>query len=165
MSSKEIIASVFGCLIDCEGSLRYCGHTRSIRVRMVNESYLNDWNVLLKKIGIQSNVKTGELTTLTITSNQNFKKLKEFGFELVHKEKKERFEKMLAGYKKHQVERNTAKEFYLEKLKEIGQEISASTLAKKLKKSKRVVSHFLRILELEQLLQVNKNSTTYKYSV
>jgi hypothetical protein len=145
-ASNEIIAKVFGILIDCEGSLRYQKFTRSIYVRMCNKEYLNDWNELLKKIGIKSRVfKTENLFELMVTCNQNFKKLWDLGFYLHNNRKRAKFENILNGYQKLQVERDTALIYYKSIVK-ANPGRSVLELSKIVEKDKRVVSHYLKIL-------------------
>ncbi len=145
-SNSSIITKVFGVLVDCEGSIRFnkkSKHYRTINIRMKNELYLSDWKRLLKKININSNLrKEKDLWKLTITCNQNFKKLHDLGFELHHSKKRTRFKEMLNSYQKHQVERNTALNYY-EKLVEDNPGRSALELSRASNKNKRTVSHYL----------------------
>jgi len=161
-SAPEIIAKVFACVVDCEGSIRYSGLTRNIRLRMFNDNYLRDWKALLKKIGVKSRHNR---SVLTITNNQNFQRLSDLGFQLIHKKKKNRFERIMKGYKRRQLIRNTAEEFYLEKLRRINKKISVLEFAKILNKSKRVVYHFLFRLEKSNKILVDKSSQKYLYYV
>jgi hypothetical protein len=152
-ASPKIIAQVFGSLINCEGSIRYTELTRSIYVRMCNKKYLTDWKELLKKIHIKSRVSNCKsLFQLTITCNQNFTKLINLGFYLHHNKKRTRFENIIAGYKKLQVERNTALEYYFNIVKSNPNK-SAIELSKITKKNKRTISHYLK--KLCSLGQIN----------
>jgi len=162
---KEIIAPVFGVVVDCEGSINQYKLNRRIRVRMQNEKYLLEWKKLLKKVGISASINKGkQITQLTITSYQKFKKLKELSFNLNHQNKKNKFKKILLTYKKKQVIRNTAKKYYLNKLKKLNKKSTAKDFADRLNKKKRVISHYLKQLEKENLINVDKSQTTYLYS-
>jgi len=160
-ASPGIIAKVFGSVVDCEGSIRFKGLTRNIRLRMNNNDYLADWSQLLAKLGIFSN---HSYRCLTITNNQNFQRLSDLGFTLMHPVKDERFKRILKNYKKRQILRNTSENFYIQKLKDV-KEISASELSIKLNKSKRVVSHFLTKLERSGKISANKSSLPYIYYI
>jgi len=161
-SNHGIIVKVFASVIDCEGSIRYSGLTRNIRLRMYNDSYLNDWKELLAQIGVTSHFSSGQLT---ITNNQNFQRLADLGFELVHNAKKQRFESMLKNYQKRQILRGSSAEFYIEKLKGLNRKVSALELSNLLNKNKRVVSHYLLILEKSNKISVDKSPPKFLYSV
>ena len=159
-SSPFIIVRVFASVIDCEGSIRYSGLTRNIRLRMYNDSYLMDWKNLLSRIGITSNFSSGRLT---ITNNQNFQKFSDLGFELVHKTKKQRFESILKGYTKRQILRGSSKVFYVGQLKLLNRKVSVLEFSKILGKSKRVVSHYLTLLERTGYISADKSSKKFLY--
>ena len=48
----KIIMSALSALIDAEGSINWYGLKRLIRIRMRNKEYLQEWSLLLKRIGI-----------------------------------------------------------------------------------------------------------------
>jgi DNA-binding transcriptional ArsR family regulator len=160
----ETIAKVFGALIDCEGSIRYNKLTRSIYVRMCNKEYLEDWKALLEKIGIKSRVSKHEgLFELTVTCNQNFRKLNDLGFWLHNNRKRTRFESILSGYKKLQVERHTALKYYQEIVK-ARPNLSAAELSTIAQKDKRTVSHYLkRLFSLGMIKRVRVTKQKYVY--
>jgi hypothetical protein len=142
-AKPEIIAKVFGSVVDCDGSIVYYGLKREINLQQSSLDYIKDWNKLLLSIGINSNIsKKDKLYKLTVTCNQNFKKLDLLNFELHHKVKKKRFEKILNNYKKHQVERNTALNYYNNLILE-HPGINAFELSQIANKNKRTVSHYL----------------------
>lgn len=161
----DLIAKVFARLVDCEGSIRFSGLTRNIHIRMVNELYLKDWQSLLEKIGIKSSLYKAPkgLPRLIVTCNQNFTKLAALGFELGHEKKKDRFRKILENYKKHQFERGTALDIYLNQVKK-NPNISALELARMLKKRKGVVSHYLRKLTNKKLVKIKVIGQKHFYS-
>ena len=145
-SEPKTIAKTFGSVVDCDGSVIYKGLKREVNLQQSSLNYIRDWNKILSSIGVNSHIgKKGNLFKLTITCNQNFKKLKLLDFDLHHKIKKQRFEKILNNYKKHQVERNTALKYY-KKLVKRNPGKSALELSKIATKRKSVVSHYLVIL-------------------
>lgn len=163
-AKPKIIIKVFEKVIDCEGSIRFSGLTRNINLRQSSKEYIEDWHKLLKKSGINSHiVKRGKLWQLTITCNQNFKKLKNLGFILHHPIKKERFELILNSYKKHQVERNSALEHYKKLIKK-NPKITISELSKITLKSKRVVAHYLlKLYKTNKIKRIKINKREYIY--
>ena len=52
-SDNKYAASSFSALIDAEGSLTHYGLFRTIRIRMRNKQYLQDWKKLLDKFDLQ----------------------------------------------------------------------------------------------------------------
>ncbi len=157
-STPKIIAKVFGSVIDCDGSIIYYGLKREINLQQSSLNYIKDWNKLLNSININSNIsKKGKLYKLTITCNQNFKKLNQFGFELHHKIKKTRFQHILNNYKKHQLERNTALNYYKQLVKNNPQ-TTALNISIISNKNKRVVSHYLK--KLFKLGEINRIKIT-----
>lgn len=162
----EFVFAAFSALIDCEGSIDYYGYMRRIRIRMCNLDYLKDWNKLLSKFKIHSNiVRDRHLWNLYINGWQNFDKLHNLGINLYHSKKREKLEKILNSYQKKQISQNTWKDFYISQLKSIGRPVSAVEFAKILGKSKRVVNHFLTKLDREGLIKVDKSAVKYIYSV
>jgi hypothetical protein len=159
MSHKFIMAA-FSALIDCEGTLDFYRHFRKIRIRMFNHKYLSDWKKILGNLGIASR---HDREGLTIEGWEDFNKLKEFGIKLFHSEKKRKWHKILNSYKRNQISRNKALDFYLNKLKEIEKPITAKEFAKITNKSKRVVNHFLKKLAEKNLIKIEKLKTAWKY--
>ena len=142
-AKPETIAKVFGSVVDCDDSVIYYGLKREINLQQSSLDYIKDWNKLLLSIGINSNIdKKDKLHKLTVTCNQNFKKLNALNFELHHKVKKKRFEKILNNYKKHQVERNTALNYYKDLIIE-HPGLTTLELSQIANKNKRTVSHYL----------------------
>jgi len=164
-ASPELVAKVFGCLIDCEGSIRHTGFTRYVYTRMKNREYLEDWHCLLEKMGINSRIGKADkgLTGLTITCNQNFSKLEKLGFVLRHKTKRQRFKEIVESYKRHQLRRNTALDIYLAKVRE-NPNTSALDLSKIVKKDKRTVSHYLKRLTDKGKVKTRAVGQKYLYS-
>lgn len=163
--SEKLVAPAFSAVIDSEASIDYYGHTRRIRIRMKNLDYLKDWKKLLDKFKIHSHIiKEKHLYTLIITGLEDFNKILKLGVKLYHSKKRKKFEMILNSYQRNQISRNTWKEFYIRKLKEVGKPISADEFAKTLGKSKRVTNHYLTKLDRENLIRVNKSKITYFYS-
>ncbi len=164
-AAPSLVAKVFGILVDCEGSIRFSGFTRNIHIRMINRKYLEDWHELLKAIGVSSRVSpiAKVMTELVITCNQNFKKLCELGFALCHKKKKERFEKIMKSYQRHQFQRNSALDTYLNYVRK-NPNTSALELSKKLNKDKRVVSHYLKRLTEKGQIKIQSIGQKYLYT-
>ncbi len=165
-ADKEYVASAFSALIDAEGSLTHHGLFRTIRIRMRNEQYLKDWKVLLSKFGIDSRFSknTDVEYGLVIEGWEDFDKLQNLGVKFYHSKKAKKFEEILKSYVRNQVSRNSAYEFYIQKLKEIGKPITAKEFAEKLGKSKRVVNHYLTRLMRKNLIKVDKSKVAYLYS-
>lgn len=166
-SSKEHIASAFSALIDSERSLNHYKHARRVRIRMRNKIYLEDWKKLLDNFGIYSRLQKNndKEYELCIQGNTYFAKLEELGLKLHHSKKYSKWYGLLKSYKRMQIPRNTAYKFYIERLKEFDNPVTAIYLAKKLKKSKRVVSHYLNKLMRKNLITVYKSPMIYLYTV
>ena len=132
---------------------------------MRNKKYLQDWKKLLRKFGIEARFSqnTDLEYGLYIEGWEDFDKLQKLGLKLYHSKKVKKLEEILKSYKRNQVSRNSAYEFYIQKLKEIGKPVTAREFAEKLGKSKRVVNHYLTRLIKKNLIKVNKQEVTYFY--
>lgn len=165
-SDKEYVAAAFSALIDAEGSIDHYKLFRKIRIRMRAKNYLKEWQELLEKFNIQSRLSknTDKEYGLTIEGWEDFDRLKRIGLNLRHSKKNKKFKEIFDSYIRNQISRNTAFQFYTQKLKEIDKPITTRELSKKLGKSKRVVNHYLTILMRKNLIKVNKSKSTYLYS-
>jgi len=164
-SPPNIIMAAFSMLVDCEGSINHYNLFRRIKIRMVNRQYLMDWLKLLNRLGIHTiTYKDGALHALCIEGAEDFRKLVSHGFELHHSVKRTKFQKVLCGYKRFQISRDNALAFYSQELRKIGRPVSARELAMIIGKSKRVVNHYLKILDDKNLVMVNKTHLSYLYS-
>ena len=94
-SSKEYIASAFSALIDAEGNLTHYGLFRTIRIRMRNKLYLQDWKKLLNKFGIKARFSknTDVEYGLVIEGWEDFDKLQKLGVKFYHSKKARKFKK------------------------------------------------------------------------
>ncbi len=147
---EAVTMAAFSALIDAEGSIDHYGLKRCMRIRMTNKEYLKLWQSTLERIGVKSHLGlSGNLHCLTISGWRNFDKLKQMGLKLFHSVKRVKFDKILGSYIKKQEIRNTAMQFYLEKVREFGP-ISALDLANKLGKKKRSVNHQLKRLKAQR---------------
>ena len=164
-ANKKYVASAFSALIDSEGSLTHHRLFRTIRIRMRNKQYLKDWKVLLAKFDIDTRFSknTDVEYGLTIEGWEDFDKLQKLGVKLYHSKRARKFEEILKSYKRNQVSRNTAREFYLQKLKEIGKPVTAREFSEKLGKDKRTVNHYLTRLMRKNLIKVDKSRIAYLY--
>jgi len=165
-ANKKYVAAAFSALIDAEGSLDYYRLMRRLRIRMRSPAYLQNWKELLKKFKVHAHFSqiTQKDYALAISGWEDFNKLNAMGLELHQSKKVRKWRAILNSYKRNQVSRNTALNFYTHKLKEIGKPITAQALAAKLKKNKRVVNHYLTKLMRQNLLDVDKTKTAYLYS-
>lgn len=159
----QYIMAAFSAVIDCEGTIDFYRHFRKIRIRMFNQNYLKDWQNILANLGIISRCNLEE--GLAIEGFEDFNKLKNLGLKLCHSKKKLKFYKILNSYKRKQVSRNRALDFYLNELKKIGKPLSANEFAKLTGKSKRVINHHLLRLQKKGLLKIDKAKVTWLYSV
>ncbi len=164
-SNKEWLIKAFSALIDCEGSLDWYGFKRIIRVRMRSKNYLKQWSSILKKNNINNKFRKNKNEwELVISGWEDFTKLEKMGLELNNSLKAEKWKKIMRGFKRNQISRNTYKEFYVNKIKDFDN-ITAIELAEKLQKSKRVVNHYLFKLEKEGLLSRDKKIRPYRYFI
>jgi len=165
-TDKKYIISAFSALIDAEGSIDHYKLFRKIRIRMRNKKYLQDWKKLLEKFGIYSRFSKNNSVEyqLTIEGWQDFNELQKLGVKFYHSKKFKKFNEILSSYKRNQISRNTAYQYYVKKLKEIGKAITAKEFAEKLGKSKRVVNHYLTRLMRKNLIKVDKSKVAYLYS-
>lgn len=165
-ASKEYVASAFSALIDAEGSIDFYGFHRRLRIRMRSKRYLEDWKKILNKFNIRSRLQKNNEKECELCAQgwETFDKLEKLGLKLYHSRKSKKWNKILNSYKKKQVPRNTAYQFYIQGLKEVDEPITARELAKKLDKSKRNVSHHLTLLMKKSLIKVDKSNMAYKYS-
>jgi transcription initiation factor IIE alpha subunit len=72
---------------------------------------------------------------------------------------------MLEGSKRNQISRNSYKEFYVNKLIEINKKVTSEEFSKYLKKSKRVVNHYLLRLEKDKLINCDRTHWPYLYFI
>jgi hypothetical protein len=164
-SPPSVIVAVFGMVVDCEGSVNHYKLFRRIKTRMVNREYLEDWLKLLNHLGIYASIfKDGALYALRIEGAEDFRKLVNYGFSLHHSIKRTKFQKLLCSYKRFQISRGSALTFYSRELRKIGHPVTARELASAVRKSKRVVNQYLKILEDKNLVQVDKTHLSYLYS-
>jgi len=163
-ANENIVMSAFSALIDCEGSIDWYGLKRIIRIRMKDKAYLKQWSNLLKKHGVYNYFrKNKDNWEINMAGWEDFNRLQKMGFKLHHSKKAEKWRKMMEGFKRNQISRNSYKEFYTNKLKEINKKVNAKEFAEYLKKSKRVVNHYLSKLEKEKLIICDKNHWPYLY--
>jgi hypothetical protein len=163
-SPPDVVMAAFSMVIDCEGSIDCNGLKRRIRIRMTNRRYLEDWLNVLNSLGIHASLFKDGLYGLCITGIEDFGKMMGYGFELHHSVKRAKFQKLLNSYKRFQVSRNSALNFYQEQLKKVGHPITAQGLASIVGKSKRVVSQYLKKLSDKGLIFIEKSSMPYLYS-
>ncbi|MFA5992976.1 MAG: LAGLIDADG family homing endonuclease [Candidatus Pacearchaeota archaeon] len=165
--NEELIASAFSALIDCEGSINYYGLKRTIRVRMRNKQYLWQWSKLLNKIGIGCTFRknSDKEYEINISGWEDFSKLSKIGIKFYNSKKENEWRKMMMSFKRNQISRNSYKEFYINKLKEINREVTSQEFAEYLKKGKRVASHYLLKLEKKGLISCNKKIWPYRYFI
>lgn len=166
-SNKKLVMSAFSALVDCEGSIDYYGLFRKIRVRMRNKNYLTQWKDLLSKYTIKARLQNNNEKEfeLCIEGWQDFNRLSELGFKLYHSKKSKKWEDMLKGFKRNQISRNSYKEFYINKLKEMNKKVTSEEFSKYLKKSKRVTNHYLLKLEKNKLINCDRNHWPYLYFI
>ncbi len=165
-SDEKLVISAFSALIDCEGSINWYGLKRIIRIRMKNKDYLQQWHELLKRYNIYNKFRKNKNEwELNIAGWQDFNKLNELGFRLYHSKKSKKWKEMLKGFKRNQISRNSYKEFYINKLKEVNKKITSEELSRYIKKSKRVVNHYLLKLEKENLINCDRNHWPYLYFI
>lgn len=158
----KFLASAFSAVIDCEGSLDFYHHYRRIRVRMFNQEYLHDWKRLLYKFGISANVNS---EGLVITGLEDFKKLVDLGITLFHSKKRVKFDLILNSYKREQIARGSAIDFYSKKLKDCKSPVTALDFSRITGKSKSVINHHLLRMSKLGLLNINKGNVKWVYSV
>jgi hypothetical protein len=162
---KRYVFSAFSALMDAEGSLDYYRHTRRIRIRMNNLSYLKDWKNILSKFEIHSHFsEEKKFKQLVVSGWEDFDKIQNSGLNLYHSLKREKWKKIMNSYKKKQVSRGTACDYYIKKLEEINKPISAKEFAEIEKKSKRVVNHYFTIMDKNNLIKIDKSKVRYMYS-
>ena len=164
-SDEKLIISAFSALIDCEGSINWYGLKREISIRMKSKEYLKGWSDLLNTLEIGNRFRErGDLWEINISGWEDFKKLEKHGLKLNHSQKYDKWKKMMNGFKRNQISRNSYKEFYINKIKEFDK-VTAIELAKRLQKSKRVINHYLLKLEKEKLIQCDRKNWPYLYFI
>lgn len=166
-SNEKLVMSAFSALVDCEGSIDFYRLFRRVRIRMRNKSYLNQWKDLLLKHNIKARLQKNNEKEfeLCIEGWQDFNKLNELGFKLYHSKKSEKWGKMLKGFKRNQISRNSYKEFYINKLKEISKKITSKEFAEYIGKSKRTADHYLSKLKREKKIFCDKTSWPHLYFI
>jgi len=164
-SDKEYVAAAFSALVDAEGSVNYYKLIRRIRIRMRNYNYLKNWKRLLNKFNIDCRFKCydGIESILVIEGWEDLNRLKELGIKFHHSKKSKTFDEIFKSYKRHQISRDTAYNFYVKKLKEIGRPITAKEFAEILGKSKRVVNHYFTKLLRKNLIKADKTNNAWVY--
>lgn len=166
-ANGEIVMSAFSALVDCEGSIDYYGLYRKIRIRMRNYNYLRQWSELLKKYGIGNKLRKNDDKEfeISIYGWEDFDRLIRLGFKLHHSKKLDKWEKIMGGFKRNQISRNSYKKFYTNKLKEINKKVTAEEFSNYLNKSKRVVNHYLSKLEKEKLIERDRKHWPHLYFI
>ena len=166
-SNKEFIIAAFSALIDSEGSIDHYKLFRKIRIRMYSKEYLKDWQTALAKYDIKARFSQNSEKEygLCIEGWEDFNKLKEMGLKLHQSKKKKKFNEILNSYKRNQVSRNSAEEYYLNELRKLDEPITAREFAEKIRKSKRTVNHYLERLIRNGKIKVDKSKVTYLYSL
>lgn len=166
-SNGEFIASAFSALIDCEGSINLNGLKRTIRIRMRNKEYLEQWSKLLNKVGVGCKFRKNSEKEyeINISGWEDFNRLSEMGVRFYNSKKDKEWEEMMSSFKRNQISRGSYKEFYINKLRELNEEVTAQQFADYIKKSKRVVNHYLLKLEKEKMISCEKNSRPYLYFI
>lgn len=166
-ADKELVISALSALIDCEGTITWYGLKREIQIRMKSKEYLMQWRELLSKfnIGCRFEKSSKGLWGIAISGWEDFNRLENLGLSLKHSKKSKRLKEMMLGFKRNQISRGSFKEFYIQKLKEMGKEVTSRELSQLIQKNVRTTSHFL--LKLEKLGKVvsNKEVWPYKYSI
>ena len=165
--NTELIASAFSALIDCEGSINHYQLYRKLRVRMRNKKYLEQWAELLNKIDIgckfrKNNDKEYEIN---ISGWEDFNKLSEIGIKFYNSKKEKSWKEIMGSFKRNQISRNSYKEFYVKELKKLNKKVTSEEFANHLKKSKRVVNHYLSKLKKEGLIQFDKTHWPHLYFI
>ena len=164
--NNNFIISAFSALVDSEGSINFYGHTRRLRIRIKDKEYLEKWKYLLRGINIHSSItKDGNLFALTITGLEDFEKLIRANFELFQSERNRKFLNIIESYVRRQISRNAAKKYYLDKLKEERRPMTIKELSSILKKNRRTIHHYLKLLENDNKVTVDKTKKNYLYSV
>ncbi|MFH1311351.1 MAG: LAGLIDADG family homing endonuclease [Nanoarchaeota archaeon] len=165
-SSEKLFISAFSALIDCEGSINWYGLKRELSIRMKSKDYLEEWSKLLNNHDIGNKYrKRGDLWEINISGWEDFRKLEKKGLKLYHSKKREKWIKMMRGFKRNQISRGSYRDFYVKRLKEYGKEVSAIDFSKYLNKSKRTLNHFLSKLEKEKLISSNRKHRPYLYFI
>ncbi len=165
-ADEKTIMSAFSALVDCEGSINCYGLKRIIRIRMRNKKYLKQWSELLKKHNIGNKFRKNKNDwEINIAGWEDFDRLERLGFKLFHSEKFDKWRKMMEGFKRNQISRNSYRNFYINKLKELNKKITSRDFADYLNKSKRVVNHYLLKLEKQKLIFCDRNKWPYLYFI
>ncbi len=165
-ANKKLVISAFSALIDCEGSIDWYGLKRVIRIRMRNQGYLKQWSNLLKKHHIGNKLRKNKMDwEVNITGWEDFDRLNRMGFKLHHSKKSDKWKKIMNGFIRNQISRNSYKEFYIKKLKELNKKVTAKEFAEHLNKSKRVINHYLLKMEKQGIIKCNRNNWPYLYFI
>lgn len=165
-SDEKLIIAAFSALIDCEGSINWYGLKREISISMKSKDYLEEWSNLLNKLGIGNKFrKRGDLWEVNISGWEDFKRLEDKGLKLYHSQKYEKWKNMMAGFKRNQISRGSYKDFYVNKLNELGRKVTAKDFSKYINKSKRVTNHYLLKLEREKMISCNKKIWPHLYFI
>lgn len=168
LNSKDtlLIMSAFSALVDCEGTINWYDLKREIQIRMKEKVYLLQWKKLLEKFNIGCRLeKNKDLWGIVISGWEDFDRLEKMGFKLYHSKKAEKWKRMMNGFKRNQISRDSYKDFYVKKLKELNKKVTSKEFANYLNKSKRVVNHYLLKLEKEKLLQCDRKNWPYLYFI
>lgn len=165
--NRKLIPSAFSALIDCEGSLNIYGLYRKLRVRMRNKKYLEQWAKLLNDIGIGCKFRrnSDEEYEINISGWEDFNKLSEMGVKFHNSKKEKIWKEIMNSFKRNQISRNSYKEFYVKELKKLNKKVTAEEFANNLKKSKRVVNHYLSKLKKERLVQCDETHWPHLYFI
>ena len=167
LKNPELIASAFSALIDCEGSINHYQLYRKLRVRMRAKDYLEQWANLLKQNGIgckfrKNNDKEYEIN---ISGWEDFDKLSKIGVRFYNSKKEKSWKEIMNSFKRNQISRNSYKKFYVEELNKMNKKVTSKEFANYLKKSKRVVNHYLSKLKKDGLVQYDKTHWPHLYFI
>lgn len=165
-AGKTYVASAFSALIDTEGSIDHYGLFRKIRVRMRSPTYLKMWQELLGRFNVKARFQKNNEKEyeICIEGWEDLNRLKELGLSLYHSKRAKKFDSLMNSYKRHQISRGSAFEFYIQKLQDTGRPVTASEFATILGKSKRVVNHQLTKLMKSCMITIDKSNVAYLYS-
>ena len=165
-TNPNMVIAAFSGLVDAEGTLNWYGLKRNIQIRMRNSKYLEEWDKLLKKhsIGCKFRKNKNEYE-INIAGWEDFDRLEKLGFQLYHSKKREKWKKMMGGFKRNQISRDSYKEFYINNLKKLNKKVTAKEFSEYINKSKRVSNHYLLKLEKEKLINCDRNNWPYLYFI
>lgn len=161
-ANKNFVMSAFSALIDAEGSIAHYGFCRRLYIRMFSPDYLKQWSRLLSKFSVYAHyyLKTSGEASLTISGWQDFDLLNKLGFNIYHSKKKTKWSDIFKTYKRNQLSRNSALNYYKSIVKEMK---TAKMISEETGKSLRVVHHYFKILRDKRLINFEKRNRTCYY--